>query len=302
MTPTISLSGLSRRYRDQLALDDVSLDIEGAAITGLLGRNGAGKTTLMRVIAAQEFPTAGSVQVLGASPVENDSILRRIVLIREDQVFPDIKVRHALRLASWFYPNWSADLAESLMVEFGIPTKRAIAALSRGMRTALGIAIGLAARAEVTLFDEPYAGLDAEARQYFNDRLLADYTEHPRTVVLSTHLIDEVADLLERVVLIDHGRIVLDAAADEIRGSATRVSGSTAAVEQFVAGRPTWDRRTIVSQTSVVVAATLDDGDRASARALRLSLEPLSLQQLIVHAAGGAVAGTAGASSERTLA
>ena len=302
MTPTISVSGLTRRYGDQLALDDVSLDIEGAAITGLLGRNGAGKTTLMRVIAAQEFPTAGSVQVLGASPAENDSILRRIVLIREDQVFPDIKVRQALRLASWFYPNWSADLAARLMVEFELPTNRAIAALSRGMRTALGIAIGLAARAEVTLFDEPYAGLDAEARQNFNDRLLADYTEHPRTVVLSTHLIDEVADLLERVVLIDHGRIVLDAAADEIRGSATRVSGSTAAVERFVAGRPTWDRRTIVSQTSVVVAATFDDGDRASARALRLSLEPLSLQQLVVHAAGGAVASSAGASSERTLA
>ena len=302
MTPTISLSGLTRRYRDQLALDDVSLDIEGAAITGLLGRNGAGKTTLMRVIAAQEFPTAGTVQVFGAGPVENDAILRRLVLVREDQVFPDIKVCEALRLASWFYPNWNADLAERLVAEYEIPTNRAIAALSRGMRTALGVAIGLAARADLTLFDEPYAGLDAAARQSFNDRLLADYTEHPRTVVLSTHLIDEVADLLERVVLLDHGRIVLDAAADDIRGSATRVSGSSTAVEEFVAGRPTWDRRTIVSHTSVVVAATFDDGDRASARALRLSLEPVSLQQLIVHAAGGAAAGSAGASSERTLA
>ena len=290
MTPTISLSGLTRRYRDQLALDDISLDIEGAAITGLLGRNGAGKTTLMRVVAAQEFPTAGRVHVLGACPAENDAILRRIVLVREDQIYPDLKVRQALRLASWFYPNWSADLAETLVAGYEIPTDRAIAALSRGMRTALGLAIGLAARAEVTLFDEPYAGLDAAARQSFNDRLLADYTEHPRTVVLSTHLIDEVADLLERVVLIDHGRIVLDAAADEIRGSAMRVSGSTAAVERFVAGRPTWDRRTIVSQTSVVVAATFDDHDRAGAQALRLSLEPLSLQQLIVHATGGAAA------------
>jgi ABC-2 type transport system ATP-binding protein len=301
VTPTISLSGLTRRYRDQLALDHVSLDVEGGAITGLMGRNGAGKTTLLRVIAAQEFPTAGSVQVLGASPVENDSILRRIVLIREDQVYPDLKVREALRLASWFHLNWSAALAERLVTEYGLPANRAIAALSRGMRTALGNVIGLAARAEVTLFDEPYAGLDAAARQSFNDRLLADYAEHPRTVVLSTHLIDEVADLLERVVLIDHGRVVLDAAADEIRGSATRVSGSTTAVERFVAGRPTWDRRTIVSQTSVVVAARFDEADRATARALRLSLEPLSLQQLIVHAAGGAVAGPADA-SERTLA
>jgi ABC-2 type transport system ATP-binding protein len=290
MTPTVSLSGLTRRYRDQLALDDISLDIEDAAITGLLGRNGAGKTTLMRIVAAQEFATAGRVRVLGASPVENDAILRRIVLVREDQVFPDVKVRDALRLASWFYPNWSAELAATLVAESELPATRSVGALSRGMRTALGNVIGLAARAEVTLFDEPYAGLDSEARQSFNDRLLADYTEHPRTVVLSTHLIDEVADLLERVVLLDHGRIMLAAAADEIRGSAARVSGSTLAVERFVAGRPTWDRRSIVSQTSVVLAAQLDEADRASARAQRLSLEPVSLQQLIVHAAGGPAA------------
>jgi ABC-2 type transport system ATP-binding protein len=302
MTPTISLSGLTRRYRDQLALDGVSLDIEGTAITGLLGRNGAGKTTLMRIIAAQEFPTAGRVQVLGARPLENDAILRRVALVREDQIYPDIKVGQALRLASWFYPDWSGELAQTLVEESQLPVGRRIGALSRGMRTALGNAIGLAARADVTLFDEPYAGLDASARQSFNDRLLADYTEHPRTVVLSTHLIDEVADLLERVVLIDHGRIVLDAAADEIRGSATRVSGPTAAVERFVAGRPTWDRRTIVSQTSVVVAARLDDGDRAGARAQHLSLEPVSLQQLIVHAAGGAAAPTADESREGALA
>jgi ABC-2 type transport system ATP-binding protein len=132
--------------------------------------------------------------------------------------------------------------------------------------------------------------------------LLADYIEHPRTVVLSTHLIDEVADLLERVVLIERGRIILDAAADEVRGSATRVSGAVAAVERFVAGRPTWDRRTIVSQTSVVLAAKLDEADRANARALRLSLEPVSLQQLIVHAGGGAADPATNESREGTLA
>ena len=288
MTPTISLTGLTRRYGDQLALDDVSVDIEGGAITGLLGRNGAGKTTLMRIIAGQEFPSAGRVQVLGAKPIENDAILRRMVLIREDQIYPDLNVGQALRVASWFYPNWSAELAGTLAAEFELPTNRAIKVLSRGMRTALGIVMGLAARAEVTLFDEPYAGLDAVARRRFNDLLLADYAEHPRTLLISTHLIDEVADLLERVVLIDRGRIVLDAAADEIRGSATMVSGPDAAVERFIAGRQTWDRRRIAAQVSVAVAGKLDEDDRARASALHLILEPLSLQELIIHAAGSA--------------
>jgi ABC-2 type transport system ATP-binding protein len=287
MTQTILVSGLTRRYRDHVALDDVTIDIDGPAIVGLLGRNGAGKTTLMRIIANQEFASTGTVRVFGASPVESDAILRRMVFVREDQTFPDFKVHHALRAASWFYPNWSSEVAEMLLHDFNLPSNRAIKKLSRGMRSALGIVIGLAAQAELTLFDEPYAGLDAVARQIFYDRLLASYAERPSTVLLSTHLIDEAADLLERVVIIDRGRIVLDAVADDVRGSATTVSGPIAAVEEFVSGRPTWDRRRVASRESVVVAGSLDDGDWVRARQLRVSLEPLSLQQVAVHAAGG---------------
>jgi ABC-2 type transport system ATP-binding protein len=286
MTPTISLTGLTRRYRDHLALDGITVDIDGPSITGLVGRNGAGKTTLMRIIGCQEFASSGTVRVFGANPVENDAVLRRMVLIREDQVFPDVKVHAALRAASWFYPNWSDELADRLLRDFDLPANRAIKKLSRGMRSALGIVIGLSARGEITLFDEPYAGLDAVARQLFYDRLLADYAERPRTVIISTHLIDEVADLLERVVMIDRGRIVLDAAADDVRGCATTVSGPIAAVEAFVAGRRTWDRRRMASQESVVVAETLDGSDWVRARELHLNLESLSLQQVMVHAAG----------------
>jgi len=284
-TPTIAITGLTRHYRHQTALDDITLAIDDACITGLLGRNGAGKTTLMRIVAAQEFPSAGQVRVFGGNPVEDEDVLRRMIFIREDQDFPEIRVRHALRLASWFYPNWSSEFADTLLADFDLPLNRSIKKLSRGMRAALGIVLGLAARAEVTLFDEPYAGLDAVARQIFYDRLLADYLAHPRTVLLSTHLIDEVADLLEKVVVIDHGRIVLDAAADDVRGSAATVSGTPAAVKEFVAGRPNWDRRTIASQEAAVVVQSLSEGDRARARDLHLRVVPLSLQQLVVHAA-----------------
>jgi ABC-2 type transport system ATP-binding protein len=284
MTPAISVAALTRRYRGQLALDDVSFDVAEGSITGLLGRNGAGKTTLLRIVAGQEFPSAGRVAVLGAGPAENEQVLRRIVLVREDQAYPDFRVRHALRVASWCYPHWDAELAGALLEDFGVPPGRRIRNLSRGMRSALGIVIGLAARAEVTLFDEPYVGLDAVARQLFYDRLLAGYASHPRTVLLSTHLIDEAAGLLERVVVIDRGKVVLDAAADEMRGSVTRVSGPAIAVAEFTARRRTWDRRRTGSQESAVVAGAPDDRDRA--RALHLHLEPLTLQQVVVHAAG----------------
>jgi ABC-2 type transport system ATP-binding protein len=306
MTPAISATGLTRKYYDQVALDDVHLVIGTGTITGLLGRNGAGKTTLLRILGGQEFPSSGSVQVLGAAPAENQDVLRRLVLVREDQAYPDyqgypnFKVAHALRAASVFYPGWDTNLASSLLEDFGLRANKAIKTLSRGQRSALGITTGLAARAEVTLFDEPYAGLDAVARQIFYDRLLADYAEFPRTVLLSTHLIDEAAALFENVVVIDRGRVMLDTVADGLRGMATTVSGPVLAVNSFTEGRPVWERRALGSQASVVVVGQISPEDRERARSLGLDLTPLSLQQLVVHASGGPAG--AGSPTERTSA
>ena len=285
MSAVISVAGLTRRYRDNLALDQVSLAVEARSIVGLLGRNGAGKTTLLRILAGQEFPSSGEVLVHGAQPAENEAVLRRMVFVREDQTYPDFKVGHALRVASWFYPQWNAELADDLLADFGLPPGRAVKKLSRGMRSALGIVIGLAARAELTMFDEPYAGLDAVARQIFYDRLLADYGEHPRAILLSTHLIDEAAGLLERVVVMDRGRIVLTADADDLRGVAIAVTGPVLAVDEFAAGRAVWDRRRVASRASVVVTGGLDEADRLRAASLHLDLAPLTLQQLVVQAA-----------------
>lgn len=286
MTPAIAVSDLTRRYGGRPTLDGLNLDFEPGSITGLLGRNGAGKTTLMRIIAGQEFASEGTVEVLGANPVENDRILRRLVFVREDQAYPDVKVSDALRAASWFYPNWSAELADRLMADFALPPNRAIKKLSRGMRSALGIVLGLSAQAEVTMLDEPYSGLDEAARQIFYDRLLSDYAENPRTVLVSTHHVGEVAALLERVLVMDRGRVVIDAAVDDLRGAATRVSGPVLAVEEFIAGRAVWDRRRLGSQETAVVIGQLGEGDRTPAQISRLTLEPVPLQELVRYAAG----------------
>jgi ABC-2 type transport system ATP-binding protein len=286
MIPTIATSALGRRYRDQVALDNISLAIKPGTVTGLLGRNGVGKTTLMRIITGQEFPTTGSVRVFGENPAENNEVLRRIIFVREEQSYPDLRVEAAIRVASWFYPDWDDQLATRLLADFGIPQRRRIKKLSRGMRSAVGIVIGLAARAELTLFDEPYAGLDPVARQVFYDRLLGEIAEYPRTVLLSTHLVDEVADLLDNIVMLDEGRVVLDAPADDVRGKAVTVSGQASVVDEFVAGRAVWHRQRLGGRAAVTVPGPFDDVAQARARAMHLSLEPLSLQQLLVHASG----------------
>ncbi|MGO1234400.1 ABC transporter ATP-binding protein, partial [Microbacterium gubbeenense] len=203
MDPVIQVRDLTKTYKDTTALDGVSFDIERNSIYGFLGRNGAGKTTAMSILTAQNFATSGSVKVFGEDPYENARVLNRMCFVRESQKYPDeANARVAFRSAAMFFPNWDQQLCERLIDDFQLPLKTTIKKLSRGQLSAVGVIIGIASRAEITFFDEPYLGLDAVARQIFYDRLLEDYTEHPRTILLSSHLIDEIANLIERVLVI----------------------------------------------------------------------------------------------------
>ncbi|MBF0816549.1 ABC transporter ATP-binding protein [Microbacterium paludicola] len=284
MTAVIEVRNLTKRYRDTLALDDVSFDIERDTIYGFLGRNGAGKTTAMSILTAQNFATSGTVRVFGEHPYENARVLSRLCFVRESQKYPDDATPlHAFAAARLFFPNWDQDFANALIADFQLPVKTRIKKLSRGQLSAVGVIIGLAARAEVTFFDEPYLGLDAVARQIFYDRLLADYAEHPRTVLLSSHLIDEVANLIERVLVIDQGRIVMDETTEDARDKATNLVGDAEAVEPFISGREVIHRESLGRVTSVTFLGALSAAERAEAQAAGLDLAPVSLQQLIVR-------------------
>src|SRR5690349_13582590 len=178
------------------------------------------------------------------------------------------------------FPNWDDELARSLLRDFDLPEKRPVKKLSRGMNSAVGIVMGLASRAPLTFFDEPYLGLDAVSRQLFYDRLLADYAEHPRTVVLSTHLIDEVSDLIEHVLLIERGRIVLDESADALRGQVVMLTGPASAVDRLTANADELHREQLGPVTRATVRGAVP---AARAREAGVQLEPVSLQQLVVR-------------------
>jgi len=286
MTAIIEVENLTKHYRGVTAVNDVSFALEGPGIHGLLGRNGAGKTTLMQLISGQEFASSGTVKLFGEPPVENVRVLSRTCFIKESQVYPDgFKAKHVLKAAPWFYPQWNHDLASQLIEDFRLPLDRVIKKLSRGQRSSLGAVIGIASRAELTLLDEPYAGLDAVARHVFYDRLLADYSEHPRTILLSTHLIDEAADLLERVIVIDSGRILMNEYADDLRGSATTLAGRASDIDSFAAGREVIDRSQLGGLATITVLG-LTSADKTEARASGLESTPVSLQQLIVRRTG----------------
>ena len=287
MTTVVEARGLTKHFGKVRAVEDATFTLEENRIYGLLGRNGAGKTTLMSLLTAQEFASRGTVEVFGHSPVERAGVLERTAFIRESQRYPeDFRVKHVMRSAPWFFSGWDAEFAAELASEFRLPLDRRIKKLSRGQLSAVGVIVGLASRAPLTFFDEPYLGLDAVARHQFYDRLLADFAEHPRTIVLSTHLIDEVSNLLEHVIVIDQGRIIIDKDADSLRGSASTVAGASAAVDGFIEGRTVLSRDRIGGLASATVAQ-LTTADRAAATAAGLELAPVSLQQLIVHSTTG---------------
>lgn len=284
MNSVVELRHLTKTYKTTTALNDVSLSIEQDSIYGLLGRNGAGKTTLMSILTAQNFATSGEVEVFGENPYENARVLRRMCFVRESQKYPeDSNAKHALANARLFFPHWDQALAEELVDEFRLPLKTTIKKLSRGQQSAVGVIIGLASRAEITFFDEPYLGFDAVARQTFYDRLIADYADHPRTVVLSSHLIDEVADLIENVIVIDRGKIIIDESAEEVRNRAVNIVGDADAIARLVAGREVIHRQSLGRVASVTVLGRLSAVDYELIAEADLDLTPVSLQQLIVR-------------------
>lgn len=238
----------------------------------------------MSILTAQNFESSGTVKVFGEHPYENAHVLSRICFVRESQKYPDdAHPKHAFKAASLFFPNWDQALADELIAQFQLPMKQTIKKLSRGQLSAVGVIIGLASRAEITFFDEPYLGLDAVARQIFYDRLIEDYAEHPRTVILSSHLIDEVSNLIEKVIVIDNGQILLNEDTDAVRDRAVTVVGDAAKVDAWVGTREVLHREALGRVASVTVLGAVTAEERAEIAAAGLDLAPVSLQQLIVR-------------------
>lgn len=230
----INLSGVTRRFGSVTALDEVTTSIKTGQICGLLGSNGAGKTTLMSLIAGHDQPTAGRVEVHGKRPFESAAVAAQTCFIRDNQRYPDdYKLTHALRIAPAFHPHWDSDYAQELAENFRLPTKTDTKKFSRGQLSALAITMTLASRAPITIFDEPYLGLDVSARHKFYEVLIEDYTRHPRTIVLSTHLVGEMQSIFDHVIVLHHGKVHLDAAADDLQSLGYEVSGRAETVRTW---------------------------------------------------------------------
>ena len=289
----ISLRELTVRYGDTVAVDSVTLDLEPGKIYGLLGRNGSGKTSLLSVLASYRRASSGTVTVDGADPFENAALMRDTVFIRDSlDVTEQDRVATVLDFAGRLRPTWDAGYAEHLADVLGLDRRKRVSALSRGQRSSLGVVLGLAARTPLTILDEVYLGMDAAARTVFYRELLADYVEHPRTIILSTHLIEEVAGLFEQVIVLDRGRLLLHEDIDTFKARGVAVTGPAAAVDAFAAGRTVLSEQRLGGVRQVTLHGALDNDEVVRAEAAGLTLAPVGVQDLFVHLTSGAAAGT----------
>ncbi|MBB2914522.1 ABC-2 type transport system ATP-binding protein [Streptosporangium becharense] len=283
----IEVEDLVLRYGDVTALDRLTLTLEEGKIYGLLGRNGSGKTSLLSILAAFRRQTAGDVRIGGQPVFENGRLTSRISLIRDAGETVDIgTAEDALYFAEWLRPGWDADYARSLMDLFGLEPKKNVKEMSKGQRSAMGVVVGLAGRAPLTMFDESYLGMDAPSRYAFYDALLADYMAHPRTIILSTHLIEEVSSLFEEVVIIDRGRLVVHEESQTLLSRGAAVTGPAAQVDAFTGGLTVLGAKELGPTKSAMVYGDLDDARRRKAAESGLELGPIAMQDLFVHLTG----------------
>ena len=279
----IEVKNVSKNFGKTEALKNVSVTFEPEKIYGLLGRNGAGKTTLLNIITNKIFADTGEVLVDGEKAEENDRAQAKIYFMTEKNVHPwDMKVRNGFRWAHEFNPNFNMEYAQTLAGKFKLDTGKKIKNLSSGYNSIFKSILALASGLPVIVFDEPVLGLDAAHRELFYRELLAYYSEHPKTVVIATHLIDEVAEVLEQVVILKDGKLILAKPVESVLELAYSVSGDGASVDQYTKSKNIIREETIGKFKVATIYQKRENGDRARIQELGLETTPARLQEVFI--------------------
>lgn len=286
---SMKCSGVTKYYGTKAVVKNLDLTLEKGKIYGLIGRNGAGKTTLLSMMAAQNPVSEGNVTLNGENIWENQEALHHICFSRElnpnvnQGGLSSMKVRDYLKTASWFYPNWDSRMAAELAEKFELDEKKKLGKLSKGMLSMVTIIVALASKADFTFLDEPVAGLDVVMREYFYRVLLEEYTQSGRTFVISTHIIEEAADVFEEVLILKKGELLLKENTTELLERAFYVSGLAETVDEVTRGLECHHEEKSGRAKSVTV---LLGKEEKLPEGYDVSIQPLTLQNVFVALCG----------------
>ena len=272
----IQISNISKQYKDIKALDHIYCTFESGRIYGLLGRNGAGKSTLINIIANRIFASEGEITIDGLPSVENMAIHEKIYCMSEADLYDsNLKVKDLFKWTSRFYDHFDLDQAFEIAARFHLDVNKRFKSLSKGYQSIFKLTIALSLDLPYIIFDEPVLGLDANHRELFYSLLLKNYEQRECTYIIATHPIEEVAHLIEDVVLIDQGKILLQDSVEHLLQNAYCVSGFASEVDQYCLGKEVLGQDTLGGMKIAYIKGQPQASEK-------LQFSPINLQKLFV--------------------
>lgn len=284
----LTAKNIVKTYGNKEVLQHVNLQLEEGKIYGLIGRNGAGKTTLLSIMTSQNPATEGTVDFDGEPVWENPEVLKNLCFSRElspmagNNANP-MRVKEYLRIAATFFPYWDKKMEQQLVKTFELDVKKRISKLSKGMMSMVTIIVALASKARFTFLDEPVAGLDVVAREQFYQILMDEFSESGRTFVISTHIIEEAADIFEEVIIVDRGKVLLKENTQDLLDRSFHVSGHADEVDQATAGLKVYHEERLGRSKGVTV---LLSGGEQIPDGYDVTVQKLNLQKVFVALCG----------------
>lgn len=276
---------LNKSYKQIAAVQNLSLQIEANKITGLIGRNGAGKTTLLKLMAGYLRPTSGEVRIFSRNPFKDIRAAASFIFIDDQMAFPfSFTLRDILEIMGRFYPAWDKKLAYSLLDYFSLNPVQFHNALSKGTKSTFNSILGLAAHCPLTIFDEPTTGMDSAVRKDFYRALLKDYVALPRSIILSSHLVTEIEDLLEEVVLLKAGTKCLQLDLPACKEYAVSLRGNAESIEKILPLKEIIHQETFGQDSIYIVKKdTLSPEALYGLKKMGINVSPVPVEELYIH-------------------
>lgn len=280
----IDIKDLNKSYGRLKVLKDINLELEEEKIYGLLGRNGVGKTTLLNIIGNKIRKDSGQVKAFGEEVFENEKVVEDIVLINEQiPEFKEMKVKDIFQMAKILYKNWDEEYKNFLIEKFKVDRKKKYEKLSKGNQTIIGLILGLASRGRITIFDEPSIGLDAAYREEFYKLLLEDFQKYPRTIIISTHLIDEVTNIFEEVIILKDKEIFIKDEVENLLNKSYFVNGNSESVDKFIKNKNIIHREKFGANTILGVFDHISQDEKKDLKDNNIEVSKMPLQKLFVY-------------------
>lgn len=276
----ISFDNVTKSYQRATALENITLELKENKIYCLLGRNGAGKTTMLKLIAGHINASSGTIKVDG-KPVSTLRMPECVNFIENRASQFNLKVEGLLKIAKELGDDFDSEFAQSMLQKFKLDKKKKYSQLSFGMQTMLTTLMSLASNSKVVILDEPVLGFDAVMRSQFYELLTDSFENHPRLIIVSTHLIDEIAKSAQELLILDSGKILFQSTINDIDENAYSITGMTKDVKPALSGLHVIGQKTIGGFTTAFIY------NKRGEVPPNLTVQPLSLQEFFINMVGG---------------